>query len=144
MRKHSNLYTGKRVAIDTMLMIYVLENNPAYMQIVAEIFEDAKSIVCSSFLFGELFAGFYKRGDQKIVDTILGYIEDAKNVEVHSFDYATGLIFAKIRAKHPSYSSPDCIHLATALACEADVFITNDKKLKDISGLKVLSLSELK
>lgn len=143
MRKNAHTYTGKRVAIDTMLMIYVLEHHSEYMQVVAEIFEDAKSVICSPFLFGELFAGLYKRGDQKTVDTILGYVEDAEHMEVYPFDYATSLIFAKIRGQHPNYSSPDCIHLATALQNEADVFITNDKKLKDISGLKVLCLEEL-
>ena len=134
---------GKRVAIDTMLMIYLLEGHPRYTEIIAEIFEDAASIVCSAFLFGELFTGFYKRGDQKTVDMILGYIEDSENVEIRPFDYATSLVFAKIRGAHPAYSSPDSIHLATALQAEADVFITNDKKLKTISGLKVLNLDEL-
>lgn len=143
MRKNSNVYRGKRVAIDTMLMIYVLEHHPQYMQVVAEIFEDAQSVICSSFLFGELFAGLYKRGDQKAVDTILSYVEDAEQLEVYSFDYATSLVFAKIRGQHPSYSSPDCIHLATALQFEADVFITNDKKLKNLSGLKVMNLQDL-
>jgi len=143
MSKNSDVYVGKRVAIDTMLMIYVLEHHPRYMQVVAEVFEDAKSVICSSFLFGELFAGLYKRGDQKAVDTILGYVEDAENMEVYPFDYATGLVFAKIRAQNPTYSSPDCIHLATALQFEADVFITNDKKLKNLSGLKVVSLEDL-
>lgn len=143
MRKNVNLYAGKRVAIDTMLMIYVLEHHPEYMQVVAEIFEDAQSVICSSFLLGELFAGLYKKGDQKAVDTILGYVEDAENLEIYPFDHSTSLVFAKLRAQHPNYSSPDCIHLATALQFEADVFITNDKRLKNLSGLKVLNLEEL-
>jgi predicted nucleic acid-binding protein len=134
---------GKKIAIDTMLMIYLLEQNPIYMTTVVNIFEHAGTIVCSAFLLGELFAGFYRKGEGEKADLVLRYMEDAGSFEILPFDEAQALLFAKIRGAHPVYSAPDCIHLSAALQSGADVFVTNDKQLKTFEGLKVVYLQDL-
>ena len=50
---------------------------------------------------------------------------------------------AKLRGGYSFLKTPDAIQLATAIEFNANYFITNDKRLKDIAELKVLVLDEL-
>jgi predicted nucleic acid-binding protein len=49
---------------------------------------------------------------------------------------------ATIRAVH-GFRTPDALHLATAHLAGADVFVTNDDKLRSFSGVKVIGLKDL-
>jgi predicted nucleic acid-binding protein len=49
---------------------------------------------------------------------------------------------AAIRAAH-GYRTPDALHLATAAVVGADVFVSNDERLRGFSALRVVTLSAL-
>lgn len=134
---------GKKLAIDTMLLIYLLESDGERAQKVGKLFERAGVLTCSSFLLGEVSAGFYRAGEGRKAELFLRFIED-QGFEVLPFDQEQALAFAKIRGRFPQYSSPDCIHLAAALAAGADYFVTNDQALKSFDDLKILYLDGLR
>jgi hypothetical protein len=47
-----------------------------------------------------------------------------------------------VRYVQISVSHPDAIHLGTALAYEAEAFITNDARLKSLTEINVLVLAD--
>ena len=47
---------------------------------------------------------------------------------------------AQLRAVHPSVRTPDALQLATALSAGCETFVTNDRDLPDLTGLKVIQL----
>jgi predicted nucleic acid-binding protein len=49
---------------------------------------------------------------------------------------------AHLRAKSRLLNLPDAIHLATAQINDCQTFLTNDKRLKSISNIDVVILSE--
>jgi predicted nucleic acid-binding protein len=47
-----------------------------------------------------------------------------------------------LRGKYPYLKTVDAVQIAAALDAEADVFLTNDKKLSGIKEIKILVLSD--
>ena len=132
---------NKRVAIDSMLLIYLLEADSSYRDRVGMLLEQAGQIVCSSFLLAEVCAGFYRAGEEEKVEMFRRFIED-NGIEVLPFDENQALIFAKIRGEN-RFSPSDCIHLAAAVSGNVDFFVTNDKALKNFDGLVTVQLADL-
>jgi len=48
----------------------------------------------------------------------------------------------RLRGKYPSLKALDAIQLSVALEVDADAFLTNDKKLKQVREIKVLVLKD--
>ena len=47
-----------------------------------------------------------------------------------------------VRGRHPALRTVDSIQIAAALSVGADVFLTNDERLKRIKEIKVLVLKD--
>ena len=50
---------------------------------------------------------------------------------------------AKIRAKYTDIKLADALQIAASLDCNCDVFLTNDKQLKQITEVDVVYLGDL-
>ena len=48
----------------------------------------------------------------------------------------------KLRGKYPALKAFDAIQISTAIYCSADVFITNDMNLKQVSDIDLLVLKD--
>jgi predicted nucleic acid-binding protein len=106
---------ARLVALDTPTFIYLIERHPIFFPAVEPIFQaiDAGSVQAATSVL-----------------TLLEVL--VKPIETK----ATTL------ADH-GFRTPDSIHLATAEIAGADVFVTNDDKLRGFSGVKVVSLRDL-
>ena len=51
---------------------------------------------------------------------------------------------AILRAKYKDIKLPDALQLAASLVCGCDIFLTNDKQLKQVEEVNVVYLDELK
>jgi predicted nucleic acid-binding protein len=49
---------------------------------------------------------------------------------------------AQLRAIHSRLRTPDALQLATALAVSATAFVTNDRELPPIPGLRIVNLDD--
>lgn len=64
------------------------------------------------------------------------------NLTLKNIDNQIAEEAARINAKHDS-GTPASIQMATSIASEADVFITNDHALKKVKDIQVKLLSEI-
>lgn len=138
-----NELCGKKIAIDTMILIYLLEKNEQYWRKIVKILDESNQIIVSSLLVGEILTGFYKTGDEGGLAQCLKFIDLNDKISVKPFDTKTAILFAKLRAKNPGIKAPDCIHLATALHAGAEFFLTNDGNIKKMDNLEIVSLNRL-
>ncbi len=128
---------------DSMLFVYMLEAHPVYGPAVDSILDKMirrGDILCTSvFSVGEVLGGPKRRGSQSEVDTIKQFFVSG-NVKVLPFTLETADRFASIRAV-VRVSPADAIHLASAAEAGADMFITNDEDLHDLSipGIKFIA-----
>ena len=130
----------KRLAIDSMILIYLLEANENFSKPIRRQLEQAEELILSSLGLGEILAGFEKKADTEGKLKFLSFIESYKKLSVVGFGKQEALIFAKLRAAYPSIKPPDAIHLATAISGRADAFFTHDKKLQKVEEVFILAL----
>ena len=50
---------------------------------------------------------------------------------------------ARLRATHHALRTPDAIHVATALTLSCGTFLTNDRRLRSVSGLPITILDDV-
>lgn len=126
-----------------MIMVYLVDRHPEYWEKVAEILDEAKMIIFSTLLFGEVLAGIYRDGDKTGEEAFLEFVHASQKISIIPFTMEIALKFAKLRGLEHPLPPADCIHLATAMEAKADLFLTNDKKIKSLPGLKVVHLEDL-
>ena len=70
------------------------------------------------------------------------FIEEAA-VEIIGIDRTIAMEAARIRAKYPFFKTMDSLQLAAALSCGCDLFLTNDKQLRQFDELPCLTLEDI-
>ncbi len=67
----------------------------------------------------------------------------SKGIDIFDITIGVAKEAAKIRAKY-NLKTPDAIQLATAIIFGADLFLTNDGRLKPVTEIEIVVLSEVK
>lgn len=124
-----------RIYWDTMLFVYWLEDHPEHAPRVKEIHDRMRKrgdVLCaSSFTLAELLIGPLKRRAAETADQIRSFFRSPA-VEVSPFTFETAERYAQIRATQ-RVSPPDAIHLASAAQSGVDLFLTNDRRLRELA-----------
>lgn len=120
-----------RIYWDTMLFVYLFEDNPEYVARVREIhtaIEKRRDTLCTSiFTVGEVLTGPCKRGALDVVSRIREVLRPPQ-VEVLPFNAESVEHYARIRADN-RVTPADAIHLASAAHARVNLFLTNDRRL---------------
>lgn len=134
-----------KIFIDTAPFIYALENNELYSLKVQKAFidyYDSFTPLFTSFLtFTEYCVVPYKNNLQKIKD-FETFIFDAQ-IEIESLTKEVAEYASFIRSKYQGIKAMDALQLASAIQNNCDVFLTNDKQLKQVQEISGLLVDEL-
>ena len=135
-----------RIYWDSMLFIYWLEDHPQFGTRVGEIYsrmeERQDQLFTSSFTFGEVLAGVYRRGAGHIAADMRRQLHELIT-ETVPFTTETADHYATIRG-NLNLPAADAIHLASAAQASTDLFLTNDKRLlgKLVPGIHFIASME--
>lgn len=139
----------KKVFIDTAPFIYFLEKNdknPQYYYKVREFlrrgYETDKEFITSVITLEEYFVFPYKNKMYSYIDLFNRLIETL-DMEIIDIDKKIAKKAAQIRAKYKYFKAMDAIQLAIAELTECDIFLTNDKQLRQFEELKCITVDEL-
>lgn len=134
----------KRIGLDTNVLIYYIEEHPIFLKkiepLIDKIVQGKATGITSYVTLLELLVKPLRDGRLDIVDqykTIL-----TEQLEMVPLDEAVSLKAAQLRAKY-GIKTPDAIQLASVIQKKGDVFITNDRGLKDVMEIKVLTLEDI-
>lgn len=120
-----------RIFWDSMLFIYLLEGNPAYVRRVQELLDRSyqrnDSLFTSCLALGEIMAGAQKSPRSGKAAAISQTIEEM-GFALLPFDRGAVEPFSKLRANN-RLPTADSIHLACAASTGIDLFLTGDKQL---------------
>lgn len=139
----------KEVFVDTAPFIYFIEkdsNNPQYYEKVKRFFKDGydndKKFVSSVITMEEYFVFPYRNKAYSFIDMFYRLVAttDMKIVEI-SKEIANKA--AQIRAEYKGFKTMDALQLAAACLSECDLFLTNDKQLKQFREIRCLTVEEL-
>ncbi len=138
---------GKVVGLDTAPLIYFIEQNPNYLEMMRLFFRafdrgDFRMVTSTVTLVEVLVHPLRQR------NTILAqeYREILLNQECLTVVELTPDIAEKAAQLRATYNlrSPDAIQMATAIREGASFFLTNDARLPSLPGLTVLVLENLR
>jgi predicted nucleic acid-binding protein len=131
-------------ALDTALFIYYIEENAAFLPLVAPIFEDVaagrREVVTSSLTLLEVLVVPYRAGNLALAERYEACLSRSRGVRLVDIDRAELRMAAQLRALHPSVRTPDALQIAAALSAGCSAFVTNDRDLPVVPGLEILKL----
>ncbi|MDD1729838.1 MAG: PIN domain-containing protein [Methanospirillum sp.] len=138
---------GEQIYLDTNIFIYALEAFPEYVNTLTSLFtaldEGNLKAVTSELTLAELLIKPLITKNDHLQHVYQETIQSSDNLEVIPISRQIFIDAAKIRAQSTTIHLPDAIHLASAKACYCSSFVTNDKRLKGISDINMLILSDI-
>jgi predicted nucleic acid-binding protein len=141
----SKLLMGKVVFFDTAPLIYFIEKNSRYLDVVKPVIElivsqHAKGMTSTITLL-EVLVLPLREGNKKLAEKYKTILLSSNDLETCEISNEISERAAIIRAKY-GFKTPDSIQLATAIVRKADYFLTNDSALKQVNEIKVIILEE--
>lgn len=139
------LPTSGKVYCDSSLFIYTLESHPIYSPYLIPFWHSVQlaqiEVTTSELSLLEVLVKPIRINDQVLkqqyelflTGTNLRLIPIERNILTHA---------ARICAVH-KVRTPDSIHLATALECQATLFLTNDHRLRTKTTIPVVTVDDL-
>ena len=138
---------GKVIGLDTVPLIYFIEESPAYLETVRPFFEAIDraefSAVTSVVTLLEVLVHPFRHGDETLAEHYRDILLNSEGLNTVLLSQAIAEKAAQLRAAF-SLRTPDAIQLATALHEGASFFLTNDTRLPSVPGLTILVLDALK
>ena len=132
---------------DTNLFIYLFEDNPHFVDQVRSLrsamIARGDLLLTGSITVGEILVKPLEKGDARVVDLYRRFFNNPLAVGVVPLDLVAAEHYAAIR-KDRTISHADAIQLACAAAAGADLFVTNDNRLRGklVPGIKFVTSLE--
>lgn len=139
----------KKVFVDTAPFIYFIEkdsNNPQYYEKVKAFFkygyDNDKRFVSSVITMEEYFVFPYRNKAYSLID-MFNRLVATTDMEIVEINQEIAKKAAQIRAEYKGFKAMDVLQLATACLSQCDLFLTNDKQLKQFREIKCITVEEL-
>jgi predicted nucleic acid-binding protein len=134
------------VALDTAVFIYLIQEHPQFLLVVEPIFRalDAGTLsaVTSSLTLLEVLVVPYRTGDVALAESYERILTGSRGLRLVDLGRAQLRTAAQLRARHAGLRTPDALQLAAALATGCTTFVTNDRRLPALAGLRVVQLAD--
>lgn len=134
-----------RVAVDTAVFIYFIEEHPRYLPYIQPLFADVdagkREIVTSALTLLEVLVVPYRAGDLALAQRYELVLSRSRGLRIVDLDRAQLRAAAQLRAMHGA-RTPDALQLAAALSTQCTAFLTNDRKLPAVPGLRIVQLQD--
>ncbi len=141
-----DLLSFKKIGVDSMIFIYQFADDPTYAPLTTAVFELLEQgkieAVTSTITIVEVFVQAEKEKNQLIISEYEKVFQNMANLEILPIDWNLTRVASKLRAYYANLRTPDALQISAALLKDYSVFLTNDRKLKQIHDLKILSLKD--
>jgi predicted nucleic acid-binding protein len=135
-----------RLGLDSAPVIYFVEMNPRYQDLLSEVF---RQIAAGQFLgitsvvtLGEVMVVPLREGRADVARRYRRLLLTSPGVRTLSIDPTTAERAADLRARY-GFRLPDALQVAVAIEERCEAFLTNDRRLARITELRVLVLDDL-
>ena len=136
----------RRVALDTSVFIYAIEEHPKYAGFAYHALEwlehPGHSAVTSTLTMTEILTRPYADKSKRWVNEYYGLLSRYPNLEWIAPNLEIADLAAQFRARY-RLRTPDALQAATAVRSGVLGFISNDKVFRRVEGLETLLLDEL-
>lgn len=142
----NHLPLGGPIALDSAIFIYFVERHPEWRDVVRPIFklgaDNERALITSELTLTEVLVVPYRVGDLALAERYEALLTRSRGLSLIPIDRNALRAAAQLRARY-GLKTPDSIQIAAALSMGCSAFITNDRRLPQIPGLRILQLSDL-
>ncbi len=134
------------VALDTAVFIYFVEQHPTYAKVVRPLFVAADrgqlELVTSAVTLLEVQVVPYRAGNAALAERYEALLTRSRGLTLIDLDRDVLRTAAQLRARF-GIRTPDALQLAAAHSARCTAFVTNDRRLPVVEGLRVVQLSDV-
>ena len=132
------------IGVDTAIFIYFIEENSRFLPLIVPLFSAADSgkieLVVSALTLLEVLVVPYRAGNVALVQRYEALLTRGRGIRMVDLNRNHMRLAAQLRAV-TGVATPDALQLATSLATGCSSFLTNDRRLPSVPGLKVVQLA---
>lgn len=136
---------GKKIFLDTSPIIYLLDSDKNFgmkaCRIFGELAEKKFKFVTSVITVEEYLVYPYRTNNLALVKTFWEFVTENK-IELHKIGFDEAEKAAQIRAKYKHFKALDSLQLAVATLQGCELFLTNDKQLKQFDAVECVTVEE--
>jgi predicted nucleic acid-binding protein len=133
------------VGIDAAIFIYFIEEHPRFLPVILPLFRDAdqgkRDLVTSAVTLLEVLVVPYRAGNRVLADRYEALLTRSRGIRMMDLTRDQLRAAAQLRAA-TGVRTPDALQLVAAMRCGCTAFLTNDRRLPAIPGLRVVQLGE--
>jgi predicted nucleic acid-binding protein len=133
------------IGVDTALFIYLIEEEPRFLPAVESLFREAdqakREVVTSALTLLEVLVVPYRAGNRSLADRYETLLTRSRGIRLVDLSREQLRTAAELRAI-VGVKTPDALQLAAALSMGCTAFVTNDRRIPAVSGIRVLQLSD--
>lgn len=134
------------IFIDTAPIIYYIEANPEFGPLTKEVVVAFQSGTLTAFAsvltLVEVLPKPIEAGQEDLARRFSNFLRHGKNLSLIGISEGTAEKAGRLRGRYSSLKALDAIQIATALEVKANAFLTNDKRLKQITDIKIIVLKD--
>lgn len=139
----------KKVFLDTAPFIYFIEKNegnPLYFdkvkRFLMESYDNDVDMETSVITMEEYMVFPYRNNEQKYINLFKKLLEELE-INIIDIDREIAEKAAKIRAEYKAFKAMDALQLAAACISGCDLFLTNDKQLRQFKEIKCITVEDV-
>jgi predicted nucleic acid-binding protein len=133
----------KRIALDTNLFIYAFEQHPQYGETVKAILDEVEEgivdAVASTITLTEILTKPIIERNETLEKRYRLLFTHFPNLSIVPVDVSVAEHAAYLRGKY-GLKTPDALILGCAIVSQANLFITNDQRLAQVSEIKTVPI----
>ena len=134
---------GGPIGIDTAAFIYFIEENQRFSATIAPLFQAADAgeleLIASALTLLEVLVVPYRAGNIELAERYEAILTRSRGVRMIDLTRDHMRLAAQLRATM-TITTPDALQLAGCLASRCSAFVTNDRRLPTIPGLRIIQL----
>lgn len=134
----------KKIFLDTSPFVYYLEHKELYYLNMKKFWKEYEDCdyVTSAITVTEYMTYPYQQNNLQLINAFYAFV-NGMDIEIKDISREIADKAAKIRAEYKYFKTMDALQLATASLTGCDLFLTNDKQLKQFKEIKCMTVDEL-
>ena len=133
-----------RVALDTAIFIYFIEENPRFLPEIVRLFKEAnegrRDLITSALTLLEVLVVPYRAGNRLLAERYEALLTRSRGIRLVELSHDQLRAAAQLRAA-TSVKTPDALQLVAAISTGCTTFLTKDRRLRPVPGLRILELA---
>jgi len=139
----SNLGAGN-IGVDTVIFIYFIEDHPKFLPAILPLFQEAdqgkRELITSALTLFEVLVVPYRTGNRALAERYEALLTRSRGVRIVDISHDQLRAAAQLRAA-TGVKTPDALQLVAAIGDGCTTFLTNDRRLPPVPGLRLVDLT---